>query len=237
MTNKNYTQMSNEELLDEINSFGVYPSKIKIFISNHFPKLMDEIVSRTSFLDDNSSIHARLYCIKHNIQEHPVCTGNIDGVKCTNKVIWDAKRHSFRLFCSSKCAQNDEQVRQKCKDTCMSRFGCDNPSKNSDIKIKISQQWEQKSASELDEIRQKKINTSTERHGGIGFQSKSITQKIEETNLKRYNVRNASSARIVRDSVRKTCIDRLGVENPMQSETIRNKVKRTCQTIYGVEIR
>lgn len=78
MTKDNYSEMSNAELLDEINKLGIYQGKLNAYLKRHFPDLFNELVSRTHFLDnfykDNTvPIPARLYCLKHNLKEQPRC--------------------------------------------------------------------------------------------------------------------------------------------------------------------
>ena len=74
MTNCNYTQLSNKQLVDCIKSIDV---DIKHFTNKylykHYPELISELVRRTNFLDDVNHINARLYCLINNLTQHPTC--------------------------------------------------------------------------------------------------------------------------------------------------------------------
>ena len=57
MTNKNYTLMSNIELLDEINSIDKKPVALQAFIQKTSHELWKEIKHRTLFLEDGTFDH------------------------------------------------------------------------------------------------------------------------------------------------------------------------------------
>ena len=137
MTMDNYREMSNQELLDIVFGLKVYVGKLNRFLSNHMPDLLDEIMCRTKFLDSNENIHARLFCIKHNIDVHPSCQGISNGDKCHNHVKWNRKTKQFKQFCCSKCAQNDKNVKEKRLATNRLKYDCDNPSQSKQVKDKI----------------------------------------------------------------------------------------------------
>ena len=141
MTNKNYTLMSNPELLDEVQSIDKKPVALQAYIQKSIPELWQEIHTRTEFLDKqlngNISILTRIYCLNHNIIEVPTCK----NPNCPTHAIvgWDKYHHKFREFCSAKCSANSESTRNKAKQTCQERFGADNAFQSDDIKLKIKQ--------------------------------------------------------------------------------------------------
>jgi len=80
MTNSNYTYLSNQEMLEIIDNIKVYPNKLKKELKEKYPHIYEEILHRTSFLDDQKyysgkhvPILARIYCLRHNIVEPIKC--------------------------------------------------------------------------------------------------------------------------------------------------------------------
>lgn len=71
--------MSNQELLECVKGLGKHPSVLNVFMKNHHEGILNEIILRTHFLDDgfyvgkSVPIMARLYCLEHDIKEHPRC--------------------------------------------------------------------------------------------------------------------------------------------------------------------
>ena len=258
MTNCNYTKMSNQEILDELKHIQVYPTKLKIYLQNHCPEFWGEIMRRTSYLKSDESILCRIYCLEHDISEHPICQGEVDGVKCMNKVKWDRKQKGFKKFCSCKCAQGNELTKRRRIDTCMMKYGCRSSAQSSEVKNKISQAMNNMSEDTKYEIRNKILNTCNSRYGGIGFASKQLSDKVKNKVRERFGVDNASQSESikqkkistsmihfdtenpmqssqVKEKNKSTCIEKYGVENVFQSEEIKEKMKNTCLERYGVE--
>lgn len=74
MTNQNYTSMTNEELVDEINKYSVDSPQLNNILRHSNPKLHLEIMNRTKFLDESNLSHQiyigiRLYALKHNLTQ------------------------------------------------------------------------------------------------------------------------------------------------------------------------
>lgn len=70
MTNTNYSEMTNQELVKNITDIKVHPGRLLKFLGNHNKELLDELVKRTIFLDKiyqdknlKVPINARLYCL------------------------------------------------------------------------------------------------------------------------------------------------------------------------------
>lgn len=98
--------------------------------------------------------------------------------------------------------------------------------------------------------------TNLERHGGIGFGSKSIADKIKKTNLERYGAENVSenddvrrraeaslkdkhggigySSKDIRDKIEKTNLERYGTETPFASRTVRETRRLNSESKHGV---
>lgn len=117
--------------------------------------------------------------------------------------------------CQKKLSRNSEEAKQKYRNTCIERYGTDNPSKSAAIK-------------------QKKEDTCR-RHYGVDnpAQSTAVQEKMKSTNMVRYGVENVSSSSIIREKVKTTLLERYGVENVSHLDSVKYKKKETCRMHFG----
>ena len=104
------------------------------------------------------------------------------------------------------------------------------------------------------EANQKGLQTRLERYGGSGLGSPEIRQKIEATNIEKYNAINPFQNEEVkqkckdtrlkkygdsnfnnRDRAKETCLDKYGTDHQMKNSEIQNKAKQTRKERYGVD--
>lgn len=108
------------------------------------------------------------------------------------------------------------------------------------------------------QIKQKVLNTTLSKYGGIGFQDSKLktkyrntmlnrygvshnsqlpeyNEKVKQTCFKKYGVIHSNQSENIKQKKRKTCLEHYGVENPNQSEEIQEKKKKTCLEKYGVD--
>lgn len=106
---------------------------------------------------------------------------------------------------------------EKRKDTCIKKYGTDNPSK-------------------VEIFKEKRTSTMLERFGVENvFQSKECKEKIKQTNLENYGVEFISQSEQVKEKTRNTNLERYGFTSPAKSELVKNKTKQTCLERYGYE--
>ena len=67
------------------------------------------------------------------------------------------------------------------------------------------------------------------------LKSQEVKDKIKKTSLERYGVENVLSSKIVQEKIRKTNLERYGVENVSLSKEIRDKANKTNLERYGAE--
>ena len=238
MTKNNYSEMSNQELFIEISNLKISIKKISQLIRfNKQPQSVRELEFRTNFLDEffveqgiPTPFLCRLYCIEHNIYEHPRCP------ICGNKVDWRKGIHEFARHCSQDCAYKDETIYEKMKATWNKNLGCEHPWKSSTCRAKmkqtieqryksdcyqrtnrfkqqISDAWNSKSVDELENIKQRRIDTQTKLYGGVGFASLELREHAMETNELRHGSRTYNNP----EKHRMTCRKHWGVDNYTQS--------------------
>lgn len=244
-------------------SSGKISPRVKEILKKN-PHIKGGIFNATPFIMDKSdnSLKERIYCIIYGINEPVLCK------ECkTNRVKFltngGKSNNTYSTFCSNKCANANQETRQKKKKTFIERFGVENPFSSEEVKEKIRETNLQKYGAENPAqnliLKQKRIQTMLERYGvEYAQQNPEIREKSTKTMLERYGVehalqnavlkdkqektteeiygfRFASSSDEIKEKQRKTYQEKYGVEHPWQDEEVRRKVKLTSKDRYGVE--
>lgn len=130
--------------------------------------------------------------------------------KITKKAYKTQTFNNKKFTCSKKCSL------LKTKETCLHKFGVDNPFKSEKIKEKISK-------------------TNLKRFGVKNpQQSSKIKQKTENTNTEKYGYRRPSMSESIKEKVKNSNQVKFGVDYPAQSNNIKNKMMNSCYEKYGV---
>jgi len=145
--------------------------------------------------------------------EIPICVNN----GCTSPCMI-RKDGKWSIVCSRKCLgqYNSIKSRQKSKQTCIERYGVENPMSNSQIHDKFKKAMIEKYGVEY------------------GGQSHLLNEKKKITNLERYGVENPMSNSQIHNKFKKTMIDKYGVENALESEECMNTLINTNMKKYNV---
>ena len=154
---------------------------------NKYENIKSYLRSRYDDVFDSKILYKEvIYRIYRNIDKRPVCKtcGRLTKFNHTKKLCYNE-------HCSKECALNDKNVRdkqnntklikydsvnngKKRKETCLEKYGVDNPAKCSTIKEKIKQ-------------------TNIEKYGmSSPLQNSKVKQKTKETNLSKYKIGRAS---------------------------------------------
>ena len=103
-------------------------------------------------------------------------------------------------YCSPKCLNNDVNIRNKIKQTCLEKYGVDNPAKANESKEKIKR-------------------TSLEKYGVDNPAKAEINkEKSKKTCLERYGVEYTTQSEQMKNAAKKTCLERYGVEHYVNVE-------------------
>ena len=207
MTNEiihNYNTISNQELISFLNNLHLKPNTIQKYLEFHYPKILEELYNRTSFLNLSERkypITARIYCIQHNIKEHPKCK----CFDCTNLVDWCGKRNEFRKYCSNSCSLKSDETKSKRKITMIERHGVEYYTQSKEFQLKSEE--------------------TSIKHFGVKnpMQSMEVQRRFQESMLKNHNVRFSAQSKEIRDKMKSTCRKRYNVDNPMQNPDIHHK--------------
>ena len=213
MAAENYTEKSNQELLDEVRQKAKTPvNQLGRLVKSRFPGLFAEIAARTSFLEDpNVQFTARLHCLEHGLAGQPKCK------MCGNPVGWNGKAGSFRTYCSSKCKNQDKEFWDKVQDTCERKLGARNAFQS--------------------EVVKRKIRERNRENLGVDYpmQSESVRLKSMKTCVANLGVENPSMSEEVKAKKAATSLDHYGVEHPFQSEVVKARAASTCIDRWGVD--
>ena len=213
-------QLSNQELLSIVKEIPIRFNYLSGYLRKHYKTLYNEILSRTDFLNEfferkqkSIPLPARLYCLEHNLKEHPRC----ENPNCSSHglVDWCRGTQSFRKYCCAECVISDPNHVQKMKDYYMRTLGVPYPLMSKDIQKKTQ-----------DSIRKN--------NGGLGFQSKRINEKIKETNKNRYGNEDIAKTEYWRNQVKSTCNMKFGSDTPFGSQQIQEKCQKTFMRKIGV---
>lgn len=174
MTKDNYSEMSNQELVDSVNKVPSDTTHLSRVLKKDYPKLYNELVERTRFLNRyyeertmSVPIPARLYCLKHNLKEQPRCQN--PNCPTHSLVDWCRNTQEFRMYCSCTCLQASPLTKSKRNNTFNSKYG-GHPMKSTEIK-------------------EKAIRNNKMKHGGIHSSSvPEVKAKVAATNMQRYGV-------------------------------------------------
>lgn len=213
---------------DIINFFITSKGKINSnYVRNidKYPQYKEYLLNR--FVDEKCIKHIiwRIYYKQEIRNVCPIC-GNITSfdknyVKQTDLV--------YRKYCCSKCAALSKERNEKYKDTCINKYGVENPLQLDDIRNKalINAQ------SEKSKIKRK--NTNIERYGGTGLGSIKIANKIKSTIQEKYGMSYPIQNKNIKNKIQNTIKQKYNSDWIVTSEEFKEKSKITCIERYGVD--
>lgn len=176
------------------------------FLKKRFPEFVNYIDNK---YPTNLKWTEKLYWWYHNIKSQPLCP------MCGSPLKFYDFDKGYQKYCSKKCANSCPLKNEKFKQTCLKKYGVDNPQQCNKIKERTKQTCLKKYGVEhpaqCDEIKEKSKQICLIKHGvEYNFQTKEAQEKFKQTCLKKY-----------------------GVINPIQLDEIKEKSKQTCLKKYG----
>lgn len=165
-----------------------------------------------------------------NVSQHPEISKKARAaISAKSKQIKEKASRTMMERYGVKHALQSEEIKSKFRETCLDVYGVDNPSKNSDIKKKIS----------------------------LTNSSEEVQKKYRETSLEHYGVPYPAMSEEVLDTMKQTCNERYGHDYAIQNADIKHKMvvsqrklrdadptiserhrtalRNTCLSKYGVE--
>ena len=161
-----------------------------------YQDLKSEIINSTNYLPTNCKFSERLFQIINGLKSRPLCN------YCQEKVVnFRSFNMGYRQFCSSICINADYKIREKRQQTCLKKYGVDNPAKAKEFQDKSKEtclrRYAVTSPIQLDEFQEKRRQTCLEKYG---VDSPMKLKKIQERR-------------------KRTCLEKYGVEYPTQIES------------------
>lgn len=234
-TQEEVKRLSNQELLAEINKLSsALVWQVKKLMSER-TDLYDEIISRTSFLNENIELSARIYCLEHNITSTPLCE-----VCNKNPTSWHRKTRSFARYCCAKCREGNPETQKRREETCHHRYGgkcslCDEKVREKGY-ITNERRYGDKYPGRTERCKKKARQTNMERRGvPYPMQSKEVREKSRESNLKNNGVDNPMKSRKIQHRAQNTCEERYGYRFATQVPMFKDKIRKTMVEHHGVE--
>ena len=133
-----------------------------------------------------------------------------------------------------------KEIQEKRRDVFLEKYGVENPYQAEEIKEKIKLIFLEKYGVEhqmqLEEIKEKIKQTNLERYGVEYIsQLEDVKRKKIQTSLKKYGYENQFQSEEIKEKIKQTMLEKYGVENPSQSLEIREKKRQSSLVKYGVE--
>lgn len=184
---------------------------LKVKISKFKEKnLKLELVKRTNFLPELSSIGERVYCVDNNINERILCY-------CGNPVRYVNYSNGYSKRCSKKCVNSDPNVVEKRKQTCIKKYGVS-------------------SFTKTDEYLQKTKKTNIKKYGKEFYlQTDDCRKKTTNTMMEKYGVEHHMKSKEFMNFFIENNLELFGVDNISKLDSVKAKKKETFNKNYGID--
>jgi len=210
------------------------------FLKKSFPAKLEELMSRTAFLDESHSISERVYCVFNGIDRIPKC------LTCDLDVNYQTFTIGYAKHCSRGCMLRSVPFKEEAKKVCLERYGVENPMASSTILQKKNETCERRHGNKnvllCDKIMNKVRATSMARYGvDHPLKRKDVREKSEivrkETCLKKYGFESSACHPDVIKKRNATLQLKYGdgITNAFQAREVREKIVKTCLERYGVK--
>jgi very-short-patch-repair endonuclease len=204
-----------QDVIKRFDAIDVKPAHVSKFIIKNDPILFVDMVALTSHLPKDCSVYERMYWIRNDLTEFPMCS-------CGKRVKFNVNSRSYVRFCSSKCMANDDEVIRKRIETSEQRFGKGNYNNREQAHRVLRNRSEE----EVRSATEKGRSTRLERYGDEGYNN---PDKIKQTNLERHGHEHAFQSEEVKQKIVDTKVERYGSGSYVNPE----KAKTTKSERYG----
>jgi hypothetical protein len=188
-----------------------------------------------SFCEENNIMLSEDY---DNVNIFTIINGICKNENCENNFSKSfrslVKTNGYCLICAKELGNT------KAKQTCLKKYGVENPNKSEDIKGKIKKTCLEKYGveyiSQAEEIKEKVKQTNLDKYGVVcTLHNKEIKEKVKQTWFSKYGVESSNQAEEIKQKKKKSYLNKYGVLHPSQSDEIKQKKKETCMSNFGVE--
>lgn len=208
-----------QQLLSVINDYDGITCALTHYVRKNYLDLYNKIEENSKFYVEKSPpFGIKCAWFIYNIDSYPICPvcGKENHRIPPNKNIKQfLENKNYLLYCSKKCLEIGEGIRDKMIQTCIEKYGTSYPAQSKLVQDKMKQ-------------------TLIDRYGEEGLKNEKIRNKKKQTCLEKYGVEYSAQAKEVKDKINNTFNEKYG-GRPTQTEEIKNKVKQTCIERYGSE--
>jgi len=193
--------------------------------------------SKSKFIDRNRNIVGKVEFrqLKSSLKKDPTFLLNPSKEEMVNK---------YKQTCLEKYGVENpsqlKEVKQKRKQTCLKKYGAEHPLQNKNVLNKLQKtnikKYGNVCSAQNDEVKNKIKNTCLERYEAEHFfQSEEVKEKIKQTNFERYGVENPSQNIEIKNKQKQTNLKKYGFTQFSKTKKYKEKVKQTNIEKYGVE--
>ena len=141
------------------------------------------------------------------------------------------------IHCQARIGTLNAQ--DKFKETCIKRYGVDNPGKAKQIiekrKRTCLKKYGVSSYNKTEEFKERYKNTCLEKYGVTNIiKVETIKEKIKNTCLEKYNNEYAIAAESTKEKIKQTNIEKYGFSSSFKNKNVQEKYIETCLEKYGV---
>jgi hypothetical protein len=179
-------------------------ASIEWWTKNNFLSWLEKINDLVPFLSENATFRQKVYHIENSIFEKKLCD-------CGKERNWQSNLGKYSTYCSNSCASI--YTKKQRQETCMSRYGVENPAKSNEIKEKI---------------KEKMINT----YGVDNYSKTDEFSNLMKNQWAEYTHKERSE---IREKTKKTCQTKYSADSPLESTIIKQKIKDTLLDKFGVD--
>ncbi len=170
------------------------------YLNKVYPEFYRYLVNNYNWC---SSISESLYSWRHNIKDTPLCP------VCRTPLKFIGINKGYSKYCSLKCSNSDPFKKEVTKQTCIKKYGYDNPQKSKEIQDKSKQ-------------------TCLEKYGVENpFQSELIKNKIKQVNLERHRVEYTGQIEEAKQKSKQTCLEKYGAVCGAQTDKAKYNLKQS----------
>ena len=161
---------------------------------------------------------------------------------CGNRTAFKNLEEGYCEYCSKTCAQRHfaqmdktgerkrvcgfavNNNREKAKQTCLERYGVENPQQLKSVREKSLKTKHEKYGKNCEKIIEKTRQTKKEKYGDENYNNQ---KSMKKTNLEKYGAENVFASDYGKTKIKETCNERYGVDHPMQCKEISRKTAET----------
>jgi hypothetical protein len=161
---------------------------------------------------------------------------NLPKCYCGNVCGFISIKFGYRKFCSTKCASNSLQVKEKIKKTSLNKYGVNRFNNIEKTKQTNLRKYGVNSYTQTNEYLEKTRQTNLKKYGvEHHLKLESQMDKVKKTNLERYGSEFLLNNIVIKNKAKKSNIDKYGTEYPSQSQLTKNKIIENNLIKYGCE--